>query len=306
MRKQGFTLVELLVVIAIIGVLIALLLPAVQAAREAARRSQCQNNLKQIGLANHSYHDVNKRLPAGSNYNVSTIGITWAIAILPFMEQDNLYSSYDRTVATSHTNNAAAVSAKIATYACPSAADASDLILTGLRSEGGYNPTTGMGLWYVASIGPTSPDGCPACPVSAPSYCCKGNNWGTNAGGGVGVGNSVGMFGRYPNAIKFAGVTDGLSNTILAGETLPTKCTGFVCVACQNFPVSYTTVGINTPEIPDTGAYWNTNCGYKSDHPTGAQFVFGDGSVHFLAETIDYRLYNLLGDRADGEVVTVP
>lgn len=303
-QRRAFTLVELLVVIAIIGVLIALLLPAVQAAREAARRSQCMNNLKQLGLACHNYHDINKKLPAGCNYNVSVVGKTWAIDVMPFMELENLYDAYDFSVATSHANNQAAVTTRTEGFHCPSAADTDDLIITGLRSEGGFNPTAGMGLWYLASIGPTTPDGSPQCPVANPSYCNQGHNWGTLAGGGHPAGSSVGMFGRYPRGFNFAKVSDGLSSTIMIGETLPGECTGFVCVACQNFPVSYTTIAINTPTIPNTGAYWNTNCGFKSQHPTGAQFAFGDGSVQFLSETIDYRTYNNLGNRADGETTS--
>src|SRR5688572_27028117 len=127
--REGFTLVELLVVIAIIGVLVALLLPAVQSAREAARRMQCQNNLKQFGLALHNYHDANMAFPPSSVWkqeahiaelNSSNLGPNWIIMILPYMEQQSLFDSFDFNFAIPAKENAVPRSTRLAVTLCPS------------------------------------------------------------------------------------------------------------------------------------------------------------------------------------------
>ena len=117
--RAGFTLVELLVVIAIIGMLVALLLPAIQAARESGRRSQCQNNLKQIGLAVQSHHDTRKQFPMGRN-RFDQLAVSWAFFLLPYMEETSIYNSWDSHARVDDPKNAPAMRTPIETYACPS------------------------------------------------------------------------------------------------------------------------------------------------------------------------------------------
>ena len=311
-RRGGFTLVELLVVIAIIGILVALLLPAVQSAREAARRMQCSNNLKQIGLALHNYHSALKVLPYGSGSCCSrsdreSWGGTWASMILPHLEQQALYDKVDFKKHMQD-QTTLVLESIIDAYICPSDGSASTAILD--KRFAAHNPEKAMGLWYTASMGPTHPDQCPFSPDGAtPSQtncCCQGWNFGTQAGGGFPMGSTVGMFGRYKNAIRFDDVRDGLTNTFMIGETLPRHCT-FISAWAVNFNVSPTTIPLNTMEQDNgVGQNWWRCCGFKSRHPGGAAFAMGDGSVHFVSEGIDMRVYNALGTRAGSEVAKLP
>jgi prepilin-type N-terminal cleavage/methylation domain-containing protein len=307
-NPRGFTLVELLVVIAIIGTLVGLLLPAVQAAREAARRSHCTNNLRQIGLALTTYHDAKGALPAGSPDCCTVPGSLWTTSTFPFIEQQAAYDRLDLTEPFNDPGrNKEAVKHIVQTFICPSGQRAGMPVFTDRFI---HNPVEAAGTWYTASMGPTSPDQCIFCPAgenpSDNNYCCQGFNWGTNAGAGYPIGNSVGMFGRHRlPKVAFKKVTDGLSNTILCGESLPEECVFFSLYA-TNFTLTSTTIPLNT-RISDSGRgerWWETS-GFKSEHPGGAHLAMGDASAHFLNETIDYRLYNQLGTRAGGEAATL-
>ena len=345
-RNTAFTLVELLVVIAIIGVLVALLLPAVQAAREAARRAQCTNNLKQLGLAMQNYHSARNTLPAGSQHCCSPLaskGHTWTTSIFPFVEMQALSDAITNTDSFNGSAEekpffhvgmlpAEIVSKQIPAFVCPSDRDASNPILDDRTSGPGgvYSPVDpSMGLWYTASMGPNHPGQCPLCAEGdlpdpddpAGVYCCQGVYKNGGAGGFGGPGNgvfdedmtTVGLFGRYKRKIAFREIPDGLSNTIMLGETLPRQCSYF-SVFAVNFNISSTTVPLNTFEsdeahvgtIPFHGAGWELTSGFKSNHPGGAHFTFADASVHFLNEDIDFELYNFLGSRAGGEPVSLP
>jgi prepilin-type N-terminal cleavage/methylation domain-containing protein len=334
-RRCGFTLVELLVVIAIIGALVALLLPAVQAARESGRRAQCANNLRQIGVALLAYHEAHETFPYGSDYGGATGYPTWAVLILPQLDQDAVFNEYNPGLAPYDPANQVAVTSRMGVFVCPSDPESRMPVLPnrgdspspapGL-SGGLTNPAASMGLWYPACIGPTQPDFCFYCSDSAPSatnWCCQGCNFGSYGTDALGAdldcsvaanGNSTGMFGRWPRPFSSADVKDGLSNTIMAGETLPGDWV-WNGVFCPNFPVSSTEIPMNTMISddglhgtwnPSGGVIWGKSSGYKSLHPDGCNFVMGDGSIHFFNASMDYQLYNALGTRAGGEGAQVP
>lgn len=311
--RRGFTLIELLVVITIIAILIALLLPAVQAIREAAMRIQCSNNMRNVGLALHNYHQGHRKLPFACGYNKAVTG-TWVAMVLPYVEQQALYDQFDFNVKMNHRNNKTAVTTPLPLFTCPADPVAANPVLTERCQSCPDCPPEGMGLWYPASMGPTSPDNCSFCSEGKNSYCCQGHNYGSRGP----EGNFVGMFGRYPKSVRFSQVRDGLSNTFLIGESLPGECFHNMAFG-SNFPLSGTTIplGIRAEpsEVPQKGMsngtlhkinpHWKL-CGFKSMHPGGAFFVMSDASVHFIANTIDYKLYNELGTRNGGEPVSLP
>ncbi len=290
-KLRGFTLVELLVVIAIIGILIALLLPAVQAAREAARRMQCSNNLKQIGLALHNYHDTNKVFPPGSFW----YGLDYAsyrgsilIRLLPFLEQQPLYDLYDFRNSggvsvdnqTMPGSTALIQSNIVPTYICPS--DNHPQVLNGRALHN-----------YAASIGPTTHANNSSCPC--PTYD-SWNDYARFPGGGTygSTTNFAGPFYRYPVSTRISDCTDGLSNTIYFGEVRPMcsvhnsqgwgSSNNGQGLTSTIVPINYNSCSRDANEPDGCKRYcnWNTELGFKSRHPGGAQFLLGDFSEHIL------------------------
>jgi prepilin-type N-terminal cleavage/methylation domain-containing protein/prepilin-type processing-associated H-X9-DG protein len=320
-KQRGFTLVELLVVIAIIGILVALLLPAVQAAREAARRQQCVNNLRQIGLAVLNYESTKGTLPYGSKWQLSgqaEPGL-WTVEVMPFMEEQSVVDSLDlKQFLNSTLNQAFIANAVLPGFTCPSDSRSATPILLNRRTLLNRNPPTAQGLWYTASMGPTIPDQCEFIPESRRSgEVCMGCAFGTEGVNACApcVGNSrvaclddrrmVGAIGRTSQGVELREVTDGTSHTYLAGETIPWH-TDWNCLFCENFPVASTHIPLNLLTENYEGeqnSYW-TSSGFKSFHPGGVNMVLVDGSVSFFSETIDYYVYNAYGTRAGAESAT--
>jgi prepilin-type N-terminal cleavage/methylation domain-containing protein/prepilin-type processing-associated H-X9-DG protein len=337
-KRSAFTLVELLVVIAIIGVLVALLLPAVQAAREAARRSQCTNNMKQVALGLLNYESAKGALPGGSSYEERNIAIAdrknwqrWVVSVLPYMEQATIHQQIslkdpfdirDSSTAGVVRNNKLAATTIISSLICPSDIQAGEPILDG-RTTSGDNPEVCQGLWYRGSMGPTIPDQCaflaPTMTARDAASVCMGSNYGSNFPSPDAnfmapcykpsalvrcpdTSVCVGMICRNLKGVELREASDGTSNTFLLGETLPAH-SKYNCTFCENFNTSSTHIPLNTME-DENGTPASTHpraAGFKSLHQGGVQFAFSDGSVHFIPENADYFIVNALGTKAAEE-----
>jgi prepilin-type N-terminal cleavage/methylation domain-containing protein/prepilin-type processing-associated H-X9-DG protein len=338
-RSRGFTLIELLVVIAIIGVLIALLLPAVQQAREAARRIQCTNNLKQLALAAHNYHDTVGKFPTGM-YLHPVFGPTtgtawnnssWLVLLMPQVEQQSLYNAVNFSIMwgtnlgggwrwsgiyQGHQNSTVRESV-LNSLICPS--DTSPNIDTTNADE--IWDSRGAGTSYVGNMG----DNCLACsgsvgdPRNGTLILCPSNGnlpcrlpqlghgrtaneQQQNAGGGSGV------FWAWGSDVGINMINDGTANTFLIGEQIR-KVTRWNCWVHANQSVGSTAVPLNYKRrgtngiFPDVGN-WTWQISFRSEHPGGANFAFCDGSVKFIKTSINFSIYQALSTRAQGEIVS--
>ena len=291
--RRGFTLVELLVVIAIIGILVGLLLPAVQAAREAARRMQCSNNLKQIGLGMHNYESAYKSFPPGSIYSNFISGFA---SILPHLEQGNTYLSYDFSLYYTHPYNRDVSQQKIATYICPSV-DFHREVPSNVLSASGVPIEVGGGSTYLLNEGTgdymTDHDG------------MFGAIWGT-------IGTTL----YASKTVGFGDIVDGTSTTLAVGETTydfkdylwsnstPGGLGGTSRWGTARWIVGYPRIAMGSTRYPLNIHVMPNIGGYTSMHQGGLQFLFADGSVRFLSNSTSKESLNAMSTRAAGEVVS--
>lgn len=325
-RTSGFTLVELLVVIAIIGILVGLLLPAVQAAREAARRMQCQNNMKQLGLAVLNYESAYKRFPGGVGRYGCCWG-TWQVSVLPFMEQTNLYNLYinhggaDWGPRYATDVNRPVVSTRIPTLTCPS-----DTPNAPIGSTSTLEPITSHN--YVVNYGNTSffqTDLNGIRFLEAPFRAYTGSTSADGPGGGAA--GAMAFTAYYGKHMPMGSITDGTSNTLMASEVLQGRnrdlrgftwwggASGFVTYLAPNSTSPDVITGgicesLTQPLMPCVTATTATRprmMGARSLHAgNGVNVVYCDGHVSMVTNNIDYNNWNALGTSAGGEVVTVP
>lgn len=342
--RYGFTLVELLVVIAIIGVLVALLLPAVQTARESARRTQCSNHVKQFALGCLNFEGTRGYVPKG-NYAKGTFpeggNVSWMFVSLGYIEAGNLYDQVVSAGSLTNATNRGILPAAPKIIRCPSDP----------FERGNFKHSN-----YVGSTGPTCnnpPSGCPApfqlhCngqivpntsvippPLDPPTHPGYEPSW--TWGDTVNTKDTRGMFARGGAQIRLADVTDGTSNTLFIGETLPEQCefmrypSAWGWAGGNHIAQGQTIQPINWKidrMSNDPGAFlnncgcdpntnpsgdksrcimnWAVTWGFKSQHPNGVNVANVDGSVRFIPQNIDMRTYQYLGCRDDGMGVNPP
>ncbi|NNJ24124.1 DUF1559 domain-containing protein [Alienimonas chondri] len=309
-RRTGFTLIELLVVIAIIAVLVSLLLPAVQQAREAARKAQCKNNLKQIALAMHNYHGTSRSLPIG----VSTAwGFTWTSAILPQLDQQPLQEAFPDPLSDSGWyggTDARSEAIKtvmrhpVSTFMCPS------------QSDGPTEPRDVNGLTGRA--------------MSSYSVSTGGDAVSDNltSGSTIGMDTSDGLFHAVRmntatplgRVFGFKDVKDGLTQTVMVGEVIYELEPSPGCNICDRFlffmpnadsgngsdfseAMASTRFQINSDPAADMNA---AEISFASSHSGGANVAMGDGSVQFIPDTIELDIWQGMGSRKGGEVFEMP
>jgi len=296
--RLAFTLIELLVVIAIIAVLVGLLVPAVQKVREAAARMSCQNNLKQIVVAAHHFHDAQRHFPGNSqdeggwnwNYQQNRRSWSWLARLLPYLEQDPLH-----TQAKIDTNTLSQslpyLSTGLSVFFCPS------------DNSRSLNPSTNRANLQGVPIATSNYKG-----VTGDCWC-----WGTYAEkcashcNGLTSGNGVFTRGDITSPRRMADITDGTSNTFFAGEDIP-EISAHCTWPYANGTLSTCAIPPNVMKKPNGTSYdpytdWPEIYSFRSRHPGGLQFGFADGSVRFISASIPLPIYRALATINGGEVV---
>ncbi len=339
-NRLGFTLIELLVVIAIIAILIALLLPAVQQAREAARRSQCKNNLKQFGIALSNFHDTYNRFPvAMADDDTNNWG--WGVYLLPYLDQAPMYQQLTKgTNSTSTTFTPIVLVYQPGNHTFPSGTNNIDSTGSGQNVNSGNYPGIKNTLNAFVCPSDTLPQTNNA-GIGKSNYCANigailtgSGGWGGPSGQTMNGGLAWDNYNYASYHTDFAALTDGASNTIMIGEVTQSTCVRNSINNNTWFPVwtggnthgsqspgfigwgsfartTNASYPINTPAnlsstSPSCGTGDNSDRAFGSQHVGGAQFVFGDGSVHFLSQNINALVYQGLGTRNGGEAVSTP
>ncbi len=328
-KRSAFTLIELLVVIAIIGVLVGLLLPAVQQAREAARRMACVNKMKQNALAMHTYADAHKSLPTATDRKYqggpphNNGWSTFVVHLMPFLEMGTTFDKLDLGTVnqTSGTKQAGqSVSNWVAlapvvqgdpiytAQFCPS----NPYAFSGQMLDGSYNNNNRRhgGRCYDVSLGPSPfPSRPPDC-ASANSFCNYHPNWWNSNNKPISdLKSTPGIFNwAFPFACEFRQITDGLSNTLLMIERRPEIAVWAGMFRQEQLGVT-TAIRPNSslinedPTMIKNNSVRTTNSGASSYHPSGFTVSTADAAVHFVSDTIDFEVYNHLGCRMDGNAL---
>jgi prepilin-type N-terminal cleavage/methylation domain-containing protein len=321
-RRLAFTLIELLVVIAIIAVLIGLLLPAVQKVREAAARMACQNNLKQIGLGLHNYHDANGALPPGHERRGGTISApiyyaNWCIRLLPYVEQSALYSQYNLNLPNDDPANAAVRLTPLSVYTCPSDINGKTIMTPGSFASGRPTGIQYMSSTYrgvAGSINPNAPAPCATCSPPAwggypdelqslirtpPGLATRGVLHGTDDWNGL-------------SRETLTAISDGTSNTLLAGERATATTTNRGTFWANSFNLYSLSVASATSAslLPDYNACvtalagadaWPCKYGWGSFHTGVNNFALCDGSVRSISVNINMTAFQALCTMSGGE-----
>jgi prepilin-type N-terminal cleavage/methylation domain-containing protein/prepilin-type processing-associated H-X9-DG protein len=306
--RRGFTLIELLVVVAIIGILVGLLLPAVQAAREAARLSQCRNNLKQLALAALNYQDAQGTFPTclylPQPYTIRGIpwnNSGWLVLMLPQLEQQALHDAVNFSVMWGSTpilpvmppgwngryygeQNATVRNTAVNVFACPS--DPSPIRTDQHADE--IRDLSAVGTSYLGNVGSNCLDPASAFPCQAPAL------------GDVTGGN--GIYWRQGSRVRAAQVIDGLSNTLMIGEQVMAV-TQWNAWVHANQSLGSTALPLNYSHQPPS-VLWTWTYSFRSCHPGGGNFALCDGSVRFVKDSIAFPVYQALSTRNGGEMIS--